>query len=299
MAALAVVVGGLVLGSQFIPSLGQEELAHVGDLQVVGWNPANAFKSTITNSDGTFNYDRPVGLFYAQPLFHPAFVFPLLSPFLLLGVWSLRKRPRSQMALILGWPLVMYLFLAGIAWENPRFSLGYLPPLAVLVGLGVQSIWHRPPNLPVSRLNSLIARYRNLYQPFLILYMALALIGSLAWSGRDLVNFSAANNAQIAAVRWMEAHVPATANVITFGVTLTMEHRTELNASDIYLHDPESMADLLESPTPLFLFLDLENINNQWAGLSPQQNYLWLQENGRLTEIDQYPPYTLFQVSAE
>jgi hypothetical protein len=72
-----------------------------------------------------------------------------------------------------------------------------------------------------------------------------------------------------------------------------------LNASDIYLHDPESMADLLESPTPLFLFLDLENINNQWAGLSPQQNYLWLQENGRLTEIDQHPPYTLFQVSAE
>jgi 4-amino-4-deoxy-L-arabinose transferase-like glycosyltransferase len=62
-AGLAVLIGGIVLGSQFLPGLGRGELAHTGDLEVVGWNPANAFKSTITNSDGTFHYERPVGLF--------------------------------------------------------------------------------------------------------------------------------------------------------------------------------------------------------------------------------------------
>jgi hypothetical protein len=325
MAGLAVLVGGIVLGSQFLPSIGEEELAHTGDLQVVGWNPANAFKSTITNSDGAFNYELPVGLFYALPAIHPAFVFPLLSPFLLIGIWSLRKRPPAQIALILGWPLIMYLFLAGIAWENTRFSLAFFPPLAVLTGLGLQLLWNTPPTHLLSKfkfpINQSIKRqaargkrqeargkwqitqlltvsFTTNYRLLLTLYMILALLGSLAWAGRNLRNFTAVNNAHIAAARWVEASVPADAAVITFGVTLTMQHRTELEVSEIYHLTPETLRELVETRPHLYLFLDLENINSQWEGLSPQQNYLWLRENGRLTEIDRYPPYTLFEVAA-
>ncbi|MFZ0549162.1 MAG: glycosyltransferase family 39 protein [Candidatus Promineifilaceae bacterium] len=298
---LAVLVGGFVLVPQFLPSIGQGGLAHVGDLQVVGWNPANAFKSTITNSDGTFHYERPIGLFYALPAIHPAFVFPLLTPFLVIGIWSLRKRPLSQIALLLGWPLIMYLFLAGIAWENPRFSLAYFPPLAILTGVGLQTFWNATPRLRITSYELRIRRFQlpiTNYQLVLTSYLAVALLGSLAWAGRDLRNFTAANNAQIAAAHWVEAHVPPDASVITFGVTLTMQHRTSLETSEIYLLDPESLAELVDTRSSLYLFLDLGNINSQWEGLSPQLNYLWLQENTTLTEIDHYPPYTLFQVSA-
>jgi hypothetical protein len=136
------------------------------------------------------------------------------------------------------------------------------------------------------------------YQLLLTLYLTLALLGSLAWAGRNLRNFTAVNNTHIAAARWVEDNVPADATVITFGVTLTMQHRTELEISEIYHLTPETLHELVESQPHLYLFLDLENINSQWEGLSPQQNYLWLRENGRLTEIDRYPPYTLFEVAA-
>jgi hypothetical protein len=62
-AAMAVLIGGLVLSSQFLPSIGKEGPAHVGNLEVVSWNPTNAFKSTITNAEGTFTYERPIGLY--------------------------------------------------------------------------------------------------------------------------------------------------------------------------------------------------------------------------------------------
>jgi 4-amino-4-deoxy-L-arabinose transferase-like glycosyltransferase len=313
MVGLAVLVGGIVLGSQFLPSIGQDELAHTGDLQVVGWNPANAFKSTITNSDGTFNYGLPVGLFYALPALHPAFIFPLLFPFLLLGLWSLRKRPHPQTALLLGWPLLMYIFLAGIAWQNTRFSLAYFPPLTILTALGIHTLWNTDPNQFLSKLNNKLPNYpitqskfKIHYSKFIIhyfplllsLYLILALLGSLAWAGRVIRNFTAVNNAHIAAVRWVEESVPPDATVITFGVTLTMQHRTGLDVSEIYHLNPASLDELVETRPSLYLFLDLENINGQWQELSPQQNYLWLQDNHRLTEVDHYPPFTLFQVSA-
>jgi hypothetical protein len=77
-----------------------------------------------------------------------------------------------------------------------------------------------------------------------------------------------------------------------------MQHRTALDVSEIYHLDPASLDELVETRPSLYLFLDLDNINNQWQDLSPQQNYLWLQDNHHLTEVDHFPPYTLFQVSA-
>jgi hypothetical protein len=135
----------------------------------------------------------------------------------------------------------------------------------------------------------------------LILYLTAALLGSLAWSLRDIGNFTAANQAHITAAQWVEEQLPPDAAVITFGVSLTMEHRTGLAVHEIYHLDANSLAELIAdhstSRSPLYLFLDLENINGQWQGKSPQQNYQWLAENSLLTEIGQYPPYTLFQVS--
>jgi 4-amino-4-deoxy-L-arabinose transferase-like glycosyltransferase len=288
-AVLAVLAGGLVLGMQFVPSLGRGELAHVGDLQVVGWNPANAFKSTIANSDGLFQYERPVGLFYAMPMAHPAFVFPLLTPFLILGLWSLRDRSRPHATLLIGWPLTIYIFLAGIAWENPRFSLAFFPPLASLVGLGFQLAWEW------GGLPNRLLRY---WRPFLAGWCALALAGSLAWTMRDLGNFTSINQARIAAAQWVAEQVPAGSKVVTFDITQTMENRTELDVEEIYNLDEAALSDLLATEKPLYLFLNLNNIQSQWQGKSPQLNYQWLLENTTMREIGQLPPYTLFHISS-
>ncbi len=86
--------------------------------------------------------------------------------------------------------------------------------------------------------------------------------------------------------------------VITFGLTLTMEHRTALDVEEIYLLDEATLADLLATQLPTYLVLDLENIASQWIGKSPQLNYQWLQENTTLREIGRHPPYTLFNIES-
>jgi hypothetical protein len=303
-AATAVLVGGLMLGSQFAFSLGEEELAHTGDLQVVGWNPANALKSTLSNSDGIFYYERPVGLYYALPVAHPAFVFPAFAPFLLFSlvpltlgaerlkpllrtgrswlaasVQSLRREP--GFVLLIAWPLTVYLFLAGIAWQNPRFSLALFPPLLVLVGLGLEWVWQQ-----------VGPRWR----PFLIAWCALGLSGSLAWMGRDVHNFTQVKDANVAVVQWAETQTKSGATAVTFGLTLTMNHYTALNGLDIYTLNESDLAGLLANESPFYLLLDVANIEQQWQGKSPQLNYQWLQERAELMEIGRFNNYTLFEV---
>lgn len=300
----AILVGGVVLGSQFVFSLGEEELPHTGDLQVVGWNPAHAFQSTLTNSDGVFYYERPVGLYYALPVAHPAFVFPFFAPFLLFsllplavreerlkpllrtarhwvisGLQSLRREP--GFVLLLAWPLLVYLFLAGIAWQNPRFSLALFPPLLVLVGLGIEWVWQ----VVGSR-----------WRPFLIGWCALGLLGSLAWMGRDVRNFVQVKDANVAAVQWAEAQTGIGATTVTFGVTLIMNHYTSLDGLDIYTLNEADLTDLLENKSPFYLLLDVTNVEQQWQGKSPQLNYQWLQEQAKAVEIGRFNNYTLFEV---
>src|SRR5205823_4441204 len=106
---------------------------------LAAWYPGNAFGHIFDTPDGHFNYPLPVGVFYAQPLAHPYYIFPLLLPFILVGTWALRRAPAAHKLVLLGWPLSVYLFLAGIPYENFRFGLALWPPLVVLAGIGFAS----------------------------------------------------------------------------------------------------------------------------------------------------------------
>src|SRR5512136_348353 len=106
-ASLAVAIGGAVVGSQFAGDLRAGRFSHVGDVAMVRWDPANALRTEITNADGVFHYPVPVAAYYALPIVHPAFVFPLLAPLALLGLVSLRRAFVPHTVLLLGWLLVM------------------------------------------------------------------------------------------------------------------------------------------------------------------------------------------------
>ncbi|MFQ5407496.1 MAG: ArnT family glycosyltransferase [Anaerolineales bacterium] len=276
----ALAVGVLIVGGQLAPDLVQGSLSHVGDLQVVGWNPTHALRRTIENSDGIFHYERPIGLYYALPLAHPAFVFPLLSPFLVIGLWALRRRAAPVRVLLIGWPLVVYVFLAGIAWENPRFALPLLPPLAVLGGLGVDSLWNAHP------------RWRAL----LIGWCALALLGSMAWAARDLTRFVAAKDSAVAAVRWAEAQVAPDAVVITFGLTGAFGHYTNLQVVELYNETPATLRAVTCDSAPAYLLLDPSVVETQWIGRAPQVNYQWLDRNAGLEPVGAFGGYSLFEI---
>jgi hypothetical protein len=273
---MACTIGGSIVGAQL---LGGD--SHTGDLQVVGWNPANAFRSEVINTDGAWRYALPTGLFYLQPLVVPSYVFPLFIPLWLAGLAALGRLDAPVRALLVGWPLVVYVFLAGIAWQNPRFALAFFPPLAVWVGAGFDRVWESRPA----------------WRRGLIGLTAVALAGSLVWSGRVVNNFVQAKNVDLARTQRVANQLPPGARVITFGLTLTLRHYTDLDVIEIYDETSSTLADRACGRDAAYLYLDVANIEQQWRGLPPEINYRWLREAQRLEMVDRFGGYTLFRVN--
>jgi len=281
-AALAVGLGAAVLGGQFVWHARGAGPSHAGDLQVVRWDPANAVRATVRNSDGVFRYRYPIGLFYALPALHPAFLFPLLAPFLLLGVAALRTVPRPIALLLAGWLATVWVFLAGIAWENPRFSLALLAPLLCLLGLGGERAlrWR-----PARGARAAVAGV-----------CALGLAGMLAWAIRDLRALVAAKDASVAVSRWAAAALPPGATLLTFGLTETAAYYTSVDAVELYNETPATLPRRACGPRRAYLLLDEAAVATQWAGLAPHVNFLWLREHAGLERIGQRGGYTLWRL---
>jgi hypothetical protein len=279
-AVLAVLAGGLVVGGQL--ALG----SHTGDLEVYSWDPLNTLRRDVTNPDGTFHYALPMALFYAQPLVHPSYVFPLLAPFWLAGLWSSRRIARPAAALLAGWPLALYLFLAGVSWQNPRFALSFLPPLAVWVGLGFASLWVAQPPAQTARL----------WRPAISALLLAGLIASGAWGLRTVANFVAqSKDRPLAQAAYLEGQVPPGSTVFTFGLTATLQHYTDLNVVELFAESPATLrAQVCGSPAPVYAYLDLASITGQWQGRASEVNYRYLHEIATLSAVGASEGYTLF-----
>lgn len=280
-ALIAVVVGGTMLGLHFVADLSRGELSYVGDLQVYSWHPVHALQREMVNADGRFYYEYATGYFYARPFFHPAYIFPLLAPFGLLGLWAIRRQPPALVVLLAGWPLTVYLFLAGVPWQNWRFPLSFYPPLLVLVGIGFDWVWER-----------LSTRWR----PLLLVYVSLALLGSVAWAVRDVGRFTHWANERKETAVAMAADLPPDATLIAFDLTATMQHYTAVDTREIFSLTEADLAHIVETETAVYLLLNPDNIQSQWAGKSPEQNYTWLQTHTKLTPTATYGSLVLYEV---
>jgi 4-amino-4-deoxy-L-arabinose transferase-like glycosyltransferase len=280
-ASLAVAIGGAIVGSQFAGELRSSGFSHVGDVAIARWDPANAVRTEITNPDGVFHYPVPVAAYYALPIVHPAFVFPLLAPFAWLGLVSLRRAFIPHVVLLLGWLLVMVAFFAGFAWENPRFPLSYFAPLVALVGIGAEAALERLP-----RRRAVMA------------WCALGLAGSLAWTARDVPRFADRKQADLDAAIWCQRRVPPEARVLAFDLTETLRHYTPLEVVEIFDETPATLAGLVGGGRPTYLVADAANLALQWVGRSPQINLEWLRGQTALAEVGRVGRYTLWRVGA-
>jgi 4-amino-4-deoxy-L-arabinose transferase-like glycosyltransferase len=276
----AVLIGLLIIGIQFLGKTPGEP-AHIVDLQVVRWHPLNAFRQMAQNTDGRFYYERPTGLYYLMPIAHPAYIFPLFAPLLLCGLLALRGQSRAATVLLVGWPLTVYLFLAGIAWQNWRFPLALFAPLLVLVGLGFEWAWERPST-----------RWRTV----LLAYCAIALLGSVAWAVRDVGRFAEWGNERKETAVTIATTLPPEATLIAFDLTATMQHYTAVDTREIFSLTEADLAEIVAMETAVYLLLNPDNIQSQWTGKSPAQNFAWLQTQATLMPIDTYGSLVLYQV---
>lgn len=281
----AVAAGALVLLPQLWLSL--HHPAGLAHRWLMGWRPLNFFMREFDNIDGHYHYLLPPGIFYAQPAGHPAYIFPLLGLAGVWGGWQLwRARRWDALILLLGWAGPVYLFLAGIPFQNFRFGLTLYPPLVVLSALGTDHLLTRAEKRgPWSRRLAWSA-------------IGLSLAGMLAWSVPMLDNFLTTQNHSKTIARQVEQALPAHAPVLAFGLTLTLQHYTTLNVLELFYQDDQSLAAWLQHSAPFYLLLDVTNIAEQWPGKIPEHNYNWLKQNATLTTVASFPPYTLFKVDS-
>ena len=268
----------------------ESTVPYIVDLQVYSWNPLNALRREFVTSDGLLSYPWPNGLWYALAPAHRFYFTPLLAPLLLPGLWAVvRRRAAAPLFLLVGWVAAIFIFHAGAPWQNFRFNLAHLPPLAILVAIGVETIalWlvRRLHNGTVRRLALLV----------LAGYVLAGMLLMARGGWRLTRSFVDRKNTELALVRQVEAKVQPDAQLVTFGLTLTFQHYSHLPTYEIYYLDEPALKALASATQPLYVLLNLDNVETQWQGQMPEVNYRWLQQHTKLRPVADLAPYTLFE----
>jgi hypothetical protein len=293
-ALLLPVLGGLAL---LLPELWlrlnrPESLLHTW---LTSWSVRNAISRHFSHVDGEYVYMLPVGLYYLQPLAHPNYMLPTLSMAALWGgryLW--RKGAWGPLILLGGWAGVVYLFLAGIPYQNFRFALTGYVPLAALAGVGIEALRVEPPGWWARNHWGTIKHWGQS-----VTAVALAsLLVMMLWALRSSDRFLSAQNASKETARAVAAALPGAATLLAFDLTLTLEHYTDLQVVEFYNLDQPELEQLTSGAAPVYLLLDVENVAQQWRDRPPQVNYRWLQQERTLTPLAEFPPYSLFEVSS-
>jgi 4-amino-4-deoxy-L-arabinose transferase-like glycosyltransferase len=243
------------------------------------WSLLNAVRTSFENPEGHFSFRMPPVIFYATPLFHPLYLFPLLTACVFNGVWQLR---RSHALLLLGgWFAAIYLYLIGIPQENLRFPLALYTPVAVFASVGIFCI-PLPSRWP-------------LHTPARWLLLAAALLAALPFSYRALARFHAAAASQLADIRYLQSQLPAAATVITFELSISLDYYTHLKIVDLYAQSPQSLRPLVCGGDAVYVYVREQKLESQWAAQSPARNFHWLRDQVGLQQIGLHGDWTLYR----
>ena len=264
--------------------------AFAGDFGVYGgWSPLRAFHREFTTADGTLSYALPTGLYYAVAPARWAFLTPLLAPLIVPGAWAvIRRASAAPVLLLLGWAGAVYAFHAGAAYQNFRFTLAYLPPLAILAAIGLHE---------VARWLGAVSTRRAYAVAGLAAVFAVGLAAMAADGVHSTRNLIAQKNDGLAIVRWTEARVPEDARLITFNLTSTFRRYSRLQTSELYEQEPTRLTVLVASRPAVFLLVDVSSVEGQWRRRSPGRAFRWLERNPGLTPIGAHGGFTLFRVA--
>jgi 4-amino-4-deoxy-L-arabinose transferase-like glycosyltransferase len=284
--AVAASVAAVILGPVLVPAIAGiiagGNAPFGGDLQVYSWNPLNALRRVFMTGDGELRYSLPNGLYYAIAPGFWWFWSPPLAILAVAGLWAvLRRRATPLGILLVAWVAIVYAFHAGAPWQNPRFALAYLPPLAILAALGFARLRAAAPD-----------RIRR--APIILLAggLALAAAGSVVLTNE----FIERKQHDVAMVQWTERLAPANAQLLTFGLTATFQQYGRLKTRDLSELRASSLARLLSDGRPTLVLLDVAGVERQWRGLPAWENYHALLDGPGLAALAVRDGYSLFVV---
>jgi len=298
----ALVVAATVLGLQLWlvltvprdPALGGLPFAGNFSLQPGQWSLEHLLQRDFHNSDGALHYALANLLYYLSAPFRLRYLSPLLAPFTLVGLGWAAVRYRRALPILVAWPAAVLLFDAGLSWQNPRFVLEALPPLAILTGLGVVALWEGVPSGSISHTWERKSRIPSRYM--LVLLLPLAFLAVMLGGLRDTEKLVAARNADLQVTRWAAATIPPNAMTLSFDISSTLSHETRLRPHDLYLLSPSALARLVSVHRPIYLLVNVREMERQWASMNPGADYRLLRDGPGLIPLGKREEYALFRL---
>ncbi len=157
----------------------------------------------------------------------------------------------------------MLVFLAGSPYQNTRFFLSAMPPVAILIAVGV---WRagdarRRAGCPGGASRSGRASSLAIAGAWLLVAILVA--------GRFTAAFIDRQAGDLAAIRRLEADVPAGARIISMGPTGVFVRDGVPDVVELFDLDPDGATALLADGRPSYLVIDPVAMAGQWAGRRP------------------------------
>jgi hypothetical protein len=283
-ALVALAVLAPMLGPMISATAAGASVPFTVELGVAHFDPLTPFRSAFDTADGHLEYRLPMAAWYALQPFQPYWLgaLALAVPFGVLDVLRSRPRRAAELATLVAWPGLMALVLVLYPYQNPRFVLGLLPPLAILAACGIGWAWIR-----------LAARRQGaLRMAGAAVVLLLVVNATLAWRHADA--FVAGQSADLAAIRRLDAEIPDGARVVSLGATAALRHDGR-DVVELYYLSPRQV-DSLVTGGPVYLLVDADAIERQWAGTTPGLAFDRLHSTPGFAEVDRQGPWTLFAV---
>lgn len=280
----AALVGGAIVLPVLLAALlglGSPNAPFATDLQVYSWSPANALARRFVTVDGLLSYRLPNGLYYFLAPGSPLLVGPLAAALAIPGLWSSR-RASAGVWLLIAWIAMVLVFHAGAPWQNIRFVLAVLPPVAILSGRGADAM--------LESRRAAVRRGATVLLAASVLVQVIVGVGSMR-------GFLQRKDAELELVRWATAQIPPGATLLTFGPTLAFQHYSSLPTADLSEQDASTLTKLAQRARPLFVLADEGSLATQWQGRAPALSLEWLQRHRALHPVAQRAPYTLLEAS--
>ncbi|MFL5734364.1 MAG: hypothetical protein ACJ78Q_14350 [Chloroflexia bacterium] len=261
---------------------------------IASWSPQHAWQGSFDGPDGHLEYRWPMALFYlVLPLLSAHAVGLAFAPFLLLGlVWILRTPTQVAAVLVVGWWLCFAGFYSGNIYQADRFVLSFLPPLAVLAGLGLNRfIAFVLPGVRTGASANPEPSRRFLMPGFLaivaipVLISLAGLVAALNSAVADYLTLYTGKQDYLQAVHCVQDVASESRTglpLLTFQITFAMRQYTTLDAHELYAETPNSV-DALLNRSPAngaargYLVLPLAGFETQWGHTQVGRTYQHLQ----------------------
>ena len=292
--AVAAAIAGLVVLAPVVAPMGLAlvrgtTVPFSADFGAYPWDPLNALRDSFVSSDGLLTYGNTSGAFTLGQVVAPYWFGPAGLLAIWGAAWVARRAGLVAAIVLLGWPAIVLAFLAGSPYQNSRFFLAAMPPVAILIATGV---W---------RLALLVDGW--LPRPGSRRRWAVAGAIAGAWlfvamlaAGRFTSDFIDRQAADLAAIRRLEAEIPPGARVVSMGPTGVFIRDGLTDVVELFDLEPGAAASLLADGAPSYLVIDPLAMAGQWAGRRPALTVAAVRATRGLTRIDGAGSWTLYRI---